>query len=274
MLCAGTLATASFRQRAEAAAAAGFDAVSLFVTDHARARAEGLDDADLRAILADHGLAVAEVDPLLDWVPGTAAPAGLDAAGAAFLAHGEQDFFALAEAVGARSINAALVCEAPPPRGAIVEAFAGLCDRAAERGLLVHLEFLPWTGIPDLAAALALVEEAGRPNGGVTLDAWHHFRSGGDAETLRGAPGARILAVQLDDAPASPELDPVAETTRRRLLPGQGELDLVGLLRALREIGSPAPLGVEVFSDELAGLPPREAAQRAAAAVRALLARR
>ena len=263
VLCAGTLPAAGFAERAEAAAAAGFAGVSLFVTDYFRARAEGLTDPDLRAILADGGLAVAEIDPLLRWVPGVELPDSADAAGAAFFAHDEADFLAVAEAVGARSLNLALVAEHEVARDRVAEAFAGVCDRGAERGLLVHLEFLPWTTLPDLAAALDVVERAGRANGGVTLDAWHHFRSGGDAAAVAAAPGDRILAVQLDDAPARPEADLVEETTHRRLLPGAGELDLTGLLRSLQAIGSPAPLGVEVFSDALAAQPADEVARRA-----------
>ena len=102
VLCAGTLATASFRERAEAAAAAGFAGVSLFVTDHLRARAEGLSDADLRAILGDSGIAVAEVDPLLRWVPEAELGAEANAQGAAFFAHGEEDFYATAAAATGR----------------------------------------------------------------------------------------------------------------------------------------------------------------------------
>ena len=36
-----------------------------------------------------------------------------------------------------------------------------------------------------------------------------------------------------------------------RLPPGRGVIDLVGLVRTLREAGSVAPLTVEVFNDEL-----------------------
>jgi sugar phosphate isomerase/epimerase len=55
-------------------------------------------------------------------------------------------------------------------------------------------------------------------------------------------------------------------------LPGQGDGDLVAVIEILDEIGCTAPLGVEVFSEELAQLPAGEVAYRAAAATRALLA--
>jgi len=57
----------------------------------------------------------------------------------------------------------------------------------------------------------------------------------------------------------------------RRLLPGDGDFDLVGYLGALRDIGAAAPVGVEVFSDALHALGPVEAATRAAAATRTVL---
>jgi hypothetical protein len=44
------------------------------------------------------------------------------------------------------------------------------------------------------------------------------------------------------------------------------------LLRTLREIGAVAPVGVEVFSDDLRALEPLEIGRRAGAAVKGLLA--
>jgi sugar phosphate isomerase/epimerase len=66
----------------------------------------------------------------------------------------------------------------------------------------------------------------------------------------------------------------VHETLHRRRIPGEGDVDLPGLLRILRDGGSPAPLGVEVFSDALSGLPPDEVARRCASGVRRALAQR
>jgi sugar phosphate isomerase/epimerase len=273
VLCAGTLPLAGFREKLEAASGAGFAGVSLFLADHQAARAAGHSDAEQRRMLADHGLAVADLDPLLAWIPGAGPGPGVTDEGLAFFRHGPDDFFRVADALGARSLNVALATDPGLPRAALAEHFADLCDRAAEHGLLVHLEFLPWSPVPDLRAALDLVELAGRPNGGVTLDVWHHARSGGAPDDVRAAAGARILAVQLSDAPAAPEADLVQETLHRRLLPGEGAIDLPGILRALAAIGAPAPLGVEVFSDALAALPAAEAARRAGDAARAVLAR-
>ncbi len=271
VLCAGTIPQASFHARVAAAAEAGFSAVSLFASNYYGARGEGLDDSELRRILSDYGIVVAELDPLIRWIPGAELGSEVNAQGAAFFQYGEEDFYVIADALGARSINVVVVTDTSFSEEQLAEAFAGLCDRAGGHGLLVHLEFLPWTQIPDILSALRLIEKADRPNGGIMLDSWHHFRSGIGDEALRSVPGERILGLQLNDAPRQPEADPVEETTRRRLLPGAGAIDLAGLLRCLEEIQAPAPVGVEVFSDELAALSPVEAARRAGAATRAVL---
>ena len=270
VLCAGTVALSGFAERAAAAAEAGFAALSLFPQDYRRARESGLGDAELRAILRDHDLAVAEIDPLLSWVTGDAAGAGLNERGRAFLASGEDEFYAIADALGARSINAALADPGPVDLERVADAFGALCDRAAAHELLVTLEFLPWTRIRDAATAASLVERAGRANGGVMLDAWHHFRSGAPHASI---PAARVFGIQLSDAPAEAEPNPVDETLHRRLLPGEGAADLAGLLRHLAAGGCRAPIGVEVFSDALAAQPLREVARRTAAAARSVLPR-
>ncbi len=81
-------------------------------------------------------------------------------------------------------------------------------------------------------------------------------------------PIERILAVQLSDAPTEAEPDPVAETLNRRRLPGDGDIDLPELIRTLRDGGSRAPFGVEIFATDLSALPPTEVARRCANATR------
>jgi sugar phosphate isomerase/epimerase len=274
VLCSGTLGRDStFRQRVAAAVAGGFSGISLWGRDYRVARDEGLSDRDIRSLLADHGLSVGELDPAWWWLPGASdvhIPPELDQE--RIFCFGESELFDVAEAVGARSLNAVDVFGGAWSLDEAAAAFAGLCDRAADHGLLVHLEFLPWSRIPDLTTAWQVVAAADRPNGGLMLDAWHYFRSAPDRELLRSLPGTSILGAQLCDAPASPEAEPMHATLHERLLPGDGALDLRSLLADLRSTGTAAPLGVEVFSDVLHALDPEEVGRLAGASLRSLVA--
>jgi sugar phosphate isomerase/epimerase len=273
VLCSGTLPRGiAFDERLKAASEAGFAAVSLWGRDVQAAYEEGFTDSDLRAMLDHHGLVVAELDPAWWWLPGAAEihiPPETDPLDV--FRFGETEIFAMADALGARSVNAVDVFGGDWTIEAAAESFAELCSRAAEHGLLVHVEWLTWSRIPDLDTALEVVELAGAPNGGLNVDAWHLVRSGAAPEDLRRLPGSRVLAVQLDDGPRQPEDDLVRATLHDRRLPGDGEFDLTALLRALSAIESTAPLGVEVFSDDLHRLGAAEVARRAATTTRSLI---
>jgi sugar phosphate isomerase/epimerase len=273
VLCSGTLRRGvPFAERVEAAARAGFAGISLWGRDYAAARAEGLSDEDLRLMVADHGLFVAELDPAWWWLPGAAEvsiPASLDTEDV--FRFGESDLFALADTFGARSLNAVDVFGGKWSVDDAAEAFAGLCERADEHGLLVHLEWLPWSKIPDLATAADIVRLADRRNGGLNVDSWHLVRAGDSAEDLAKLPAEFVLGVQLDDGPATAEADLLHATLHDRRLPGEGEFDLTGIVAALRATDSAAPIGVEVFSDALHELPASEAARLAAESTRRVL---
>lgn len=224
-------------------------------------------------MLDDNGLAVAELDLAWWWLPGAAEvhiPPELDDQD--LFCFDESSLFAIAEALGARSLNAIDVFGGRFSVEAATETFASLCDRAADHGLLVHIEFLPWSKIPDLAAAWTIVRDAERPNGGIAVDSWHFFASDQNLVVLKEIPGDKVHSIQLSDAPSGPRKDPLLGSLHDRLLPGDGELDLAALLAGLRRIDASAPIGVEVFSDTLHALDPVEAGRLAGESVRALLA--
>src|SRR5262249_9102688 len=148
VLCSGTLRNASLAEKCAAAVAGGFGALTLWPTDVARARSSGASFADMRRLVADHGLEVADLDALLVWAPGETPPPGLPT---------EAEFYEIADAIGGRSLNLAQGFGASIDVDRAAEALAGVCDRAREHGLLVTLEYLPWSGIPDAATALAIV---------------------------------------------------------------------------------------------------------------------
>src|SRR5262245_10695555 len=263
VLCSGTMRAASIAEMCAAAVAGGFSALTLWPTDVERAQREGLRLPDVRKLIAGHGLVVADVEPLLSWLPGAEVPPGFP---------GEAELYAIADGVGGRAINGVQGLGTTIDVDRAAEAFAGVCDRAREHGLLVTLEYLPWSGIPDAATALAIVERSGRANGAILFDTWHTFRGPTDDEQLRKIPGARIGSVQINDAPAEAPGDLIAEAMPARLVPGDGAIPLVRWLRLLDEIGSDAPIGVEVFSSALDALPPIEVGRRCGAAARAVLA--
>lgn len=157
--------------------------------------------------------------------------------------------------IGAPSITVVEMMGVTPSLDEAEEAFAHVCDIAACHGLKAHIEFLPFGGISDLASAWGIVQAAGRPNGGLTLDSWHFFRSGSSFNLLAAIPGDRIHTVQINDAPAQASDDLLQETMTARLLPGKGGFDLAGFLRTLDATGCTALISVEIFSTALTEQP-------------------
>lgn len=62
VLCSATVRGAGLPETARATAAAGFKAISVYVSEYERARADGWSDEELRGLLTDLGLRVAEID--------------------------------------------------------------------------------------------------------------------------------------------------------------------------------------------------------------------
>ena len=75
-------------------------------------------------------------------------------------------------------------------RPAPTEGFAALCEHAAEHGVRVAIEFLPWSAVPDLATTWQIVRGSGTTNGGIVIDMLHWQRQPGgpNLELLRQIP--------------------------------------------------------------------------------------
>jgi sugar phosphate isomerase/epimerase len=227
-------------QRVDAAAGAGCRAVGIYVRDFQRLEADGTSDL-LAGLLDDRDLCLAEIDALRSWGdPSLAATA--DAVDQ------EATAFRIADRFACRSLHAL-----GPSTGTIAEgvaAFGALCDRAADHGLLVGLEFLPTTIIATAADALRVVEAADRANGGICVDVWHHQRGANDLDLIRALPGEKVFDVQMSDGSLVPTLADYEEDTRRnRLPPGDGEMDLRGFVAAVRATGTTAPWSLEVCNE-------------------------
>jgi len=156
----------------------------------------------------------------------------------------------------------------------LAERFGELCDAAAPLGLTAHLEPITLFEVRTLAQAARVLAAAGRRNCGIVIDPIHFDRSGERLADAARMPPNWLHYMQLCDAPAERPADAAAlqfQARYERMIPGEGALDLPGLLRALpRNI----PISLEV---PMAGLARTvgavERARRLFAATKALLRR-
>lgn len=258
-------------ERLAPARAAGFAGVSVMPTDIWSLEAAGMSASDIARRIADEGLFVNEVDCIGYWMPSQRATLSTHRYGDLLTTLTPERVVQAAASVGARSVVVVDMLLATIDRDEAVEGFARVCDLAAEEGLLAHIEFVPFGGIPDLTLGWDIVSAAGRANGGLTIDSWHLNRSGSTLEQLAAIPGDKVHTVQINDAPAKGQGDLLDETEAGRLLPGEGDFDLVGFIRTLDQIGSTAPIGVEIFSSRQKDQPVAFVAQQWAQTTRAVL---
>lgn len=168
-----------------------------------------------------------------------------------------------------------LVAGNDPDEARVTARFAELCDLAAGYGIYPHLEFMPWTDVRDLRQAMRIVANADRANGCVLVDAFHFNRSASSLEDLARLAPQRMRYAQLCDVagPVPADLDEILRQARNeRRFPGEGDADLVGLLRALPKA---VPLSLEIPTRQLLeqGVSGEARARMALHKARAVLAR-
>ena len=266
-LCWGTVINASLPELIEAAAAAGFNSITVNNSLLSRAYDSGLSDKDIGQMLERAGVTVAYVDPLLAGMPGACAIDKVPPTLQQYFRFGEEQVLAAAIALGAPAINIAHFLGDPTtPKAVLAEAVGGVARRAAQRGLKVLLEFLPGTGIHDLNAAADIVAACGEKNVQITLDTWHFVRSNSTLEQIESLPPGSIAGMQLSDwSPPMPGAPFVMMTGRR--LPGEGTLPLAAIIAAARRNNPALYALVEVLDAERALLPAREITRQTAEAI-------
>lgn len=133
-------------------------------------------------------------------------------------------------------LGAKYVITAPydPDLTRMADRLAAISDLASRYGLRALLEFFPWTVVPDLAAALAVVEAAQRSELGILVDTLHFNRSDSRLEQLDRIPAARLPFVHVCDAPVqdSYTTEELLHAGRAERLPaGEGGVDIKAILR-------------------------------------------
>ncbi|MDP3740446.1 MAG: TIM barrel protein [Hyphomonadaceae bacterium] len=231
----------NLEEKIAAIATAGFKGVEIFEND---LLAFPGSVADIAAMIADAGLVCTAYQPFRDFegMPPELRERIFDRA---------ERKFDLMQTLGAPVM---LVCsnvspQSLPDRGRIADDFRELGARAHKRGLVVGYEALAWgRHVNDHRDAWAIVRAVDHPAIGLILDSFHSFARNIPIESIAGIDPAKIVLVQVADAPRL-KMDELYWSRHFRNMPGQGDLPVVDYVAALEAIGYRGPLSLEIFND-------------------------
>lgn len=251
-------------QKIAAAAAAGFDQIELWRQDVDSA--PGGIDAVMAALSQAHtGLTDVQVLMDFDGAPGVRRAAKRTEA---------LQMLDLAVTLGADTVLTPASTDPACDATRIVDDLCWLAQEAATRQLHIAYEAMAWSTVNHTTpAAWHSVQQAGQPNLGMVIDAFHIFVRGRDVSDLDGIPADRIYLVQLSDLDHRVNADDVIDTARhRRLLPGAGHFPLRSLIQRLDAMQYAGPIGLEVFNDAMHARDPCAVPHEAMTALRTVLA--
>ncbi len=256
-MCWLTLPNANFIELVELSARYQFHTISLGPTLVHQQIAAGDTPARLRQRLADAGVRVAYIDAIVSGLPGLAPPTPPSDPASCFEA---------AAMLEAPMVNVAHYKGRPVGFDELAEGVGALCRDAARHGLTVGLEPIARTGFPDLATTDRLAGASGESNCGLLFDPTHWSRADSTVADIEALEPGRIVGFQLCDITPSRPIDP-ANGFFNRDLPGEGELPLWEVTRAVLANNPALTVELEVPSMELKGMPSDAAAARCRAAM-------
>lgn len=210
--------------------------------DDLRALRDTMGFGELRSRIADAGLDHTQVEVLTNWwLTGPAAHSARET---------EQLLFAAAEELGATHVKVVTAfSDAPSSVESLAQPLAALVRRAADRGIRIALEPLPFSMVPSVPAGVDLVRMVDHPACGLVVDAWAVFRAGTDLATLGACLEPNLVfAVELDDAARTVQGSLFEDTINNRKLCGEGDFELTQFVKTMTAVGFDGPWSVEIIS--------------------------
>ncbi len=225
----------------DAIAAAGFDGIEIFDNDLISA---ALSPREVAARCADLGLCIDLFQPVrdLEGVPPDRFEAAL---------HRFRTKLGVMAELGTSTV---LVCSNVAPDAIddldlTGEQLHRLGTLAAEHGVTIAFEALAWgRHIDRVGQAWDAVRRADHPAVTLAVDTFHILSRGDDGAALAAVPGDRIGFLQVADAPLM-DMNVLEWSRHFRCFPGEGTLDVTGVVAATLATGYAGPVSLEVFSD-------------------------
>ncbi len=227
----------------EVAAEAGYDAVELWTRAIRAHLSEGQSLKDLDARIKDLGLTVESAIGFAKWIvddPQERA-AGLEEA--------KKDMEIVAKIGGKRM--------AAPPAGATRRAgldlfqaakrYRALLDLGEKMGVTPMLEVWGFSkNLHRLGEAVLVAIESGHPDACLLPDVYHIYKGGSDFTGLKMLSQTSLPAFHMNDYPADPPRETIAD--KDRVYPGDGVAPLDRILQDLAGINAGMVLSLELFN--------------------------
>jgi len=201
--------------------------------------------ADIRKQIEDRGLTVEGAISFPQWIVDD------DAARAKGVEQVKREMDLLAQ-IGGKRIAA-------PPAGAngnnapnldllkAAERYRVLLELGDQTGVTPILELWgPSKNLHRLGECMFVVIESGHPKAGLLGDVYHIYKGGSDLSGLKMISAAAMPVLHMNDYPANPPRDKIAD--RDRIMPGDGIAPLTQILRGLRDKDGQTVLSLELFS--------------------------
>jgi 2-keto-myo-inositol isomerase len=247
-----TIRPRSLPEKIECAARAGFDLVELWSEDVEAFLTAGGTLAALRARLHDAGLGVPSMIALTGWADID------DASFARRLRTDIRERMETAAALGSPFIVASPPFSTAVDLGVVGARYAELLALGRRIGVRPTMEFLGFVPqINGIRVCLEIIARANDRDATVVLDPFHIFRGGGSFEDVRLVPGHAIGICHFNDAPAHKPRE--SQRDADRVLPGDGALPLVDMVRSLQAVGYHGPISLELFNEDIWRRDPVEA---------------
>jgi 2-keto-myo-inositol isomerase len=232
-------------KQVDVTASAGYDGIEPWIRDIQQFAESGGSLPDLKKKIADLGLTVDSAIGFANWIVDD------DAARAKGLEDARREML-LVKAIGGNKVAAPPVGahrndSTPPPLPVIAERYRALLEVGDEVGVVPQLEL--WGFSPTLSqlSELAYVAAgAAHPKACVLPDFYHIYKGGNDFASLGMIEASRMHCFHINDYPAAPPRDSIAD--KDRVFPGDGVCPLPSLIRQLVENGFQGTFSLELFN--------------------------
>ncbi|MEX0867073.1 MAG: sugar phosphate isomerase/epimerase [Pirellulales bacterium] len=227
------------------AAAAGYDAIELWIRDVAKYVEGGGSLPDLKQRIADAGLTVESSIGFCAWIVDD------EQQRKEALETARRDMEMIAQLGGMRI--------AAPPVGATnqenldlfaaAQRYRALLELGASIGVVPQLELWGFSkSLSRLGEVMFVAVESGHPQACVMPDVFHIYKGGSDFTGLNLLAGDAMHCFHMNDYPADPPRDKIGDADR--VYPGDGVAPLGEILRGLHRCGFRGVLSLELFNRE------------------------